>query len=104
MRIQRLCRITVAAIALASSLLINMQAARAADLTQYISPDFCGVLVIHPDRICESTLGEAVKSVLPKEIGGDPAALIVANLKKQKDPPKGMDADKLVSLLKGKTV
>ena len=104
MRIQRLCRITVAAIALASSLLINMQAARAADLTQYISPEFCAVLVIHPDRIGESTLGEAVKSVLPKEIGGDPAALIVANLKKQKDPPKGMDADKLVSLLKGKTV
>jgi hypothetical protein len=92
------------AIALAGLSLGRMQNVCAADLTQYISPDFCAVLVIHPDRIGESTLAEAVKSALPKQMTGDPLAAIVANMKKQKDLPKGMDVDKLAGLLKDKTL
>jgi hypothetical protein len=37
-------------------------------------------------------------------MGGDPVASLVAMLKKQKDLPKGMDVDKLGSLLKDKTI
>ena len=98
---QRVWRaIPAAAIVLAAVSLGRMQAARAADLTQYISPDFCAVLVIHPDRIGESTLAEAVKSALPKDAtGGDPAATIKAMAKNQKNLPPGFDVEKLSKLL-----
>jgi hypothetical protein len=92
---------SAAAIALAGLSLGSMQAARAADLTQYISPDFCAVLVIHPDRIGESTLAEAVKSVLPKEaVNGDPTMALKAMAQNQKNLPPGFNAEKLAKLLK----
>ncbi len=102
MRMQREWRvISAAAIALASVSLGRMPAARAADLTQYISPDFYAVVVVHPDRIDESTLVQALKSALPNQAaGGDSMAAAVSQLKQLKNPPKGLDVDKLAALLK----
>ena len=81
--------------------------ARAADLGQYLAPDFCGVIVVHPQRIGQSTLAEAIKTGLPKAIvNADPVDAIAASMKKSlnkgKDLPPGMDVDKLASLLRGK--
>ena len=74
-------------------------------MTQYISPDFMAVLVIHPQRIGDSTLAKELKSALPPSLtSSDPATTVTTMLKGQKNLPKGMDVDKLASLLKGKTV
>ena len=95
------------AVALAlSGLSRGTNSSRAASLSQYLSPDFCAVLVIHPQRISQSTLGEAVKSGLPPAVAGaDPIATAVGALKNQKSGlPPGMDPDKLAKLLQGKPV
>jgi hypothetical protein len=74
-------------------------------LSQYLCGDFCAVLVIHPQRIGRSTLGEAVKSGLPPAIvNADPITAIVNAAKAQKDPPKDIDLNKVGDLLKGKAI
>lgn len=79
--------------------------ARGANLARYISPDFCAVLVISPERISQSTLAQAIKSGLPKEMAStDPVTAAVAALGSQKNLPPGMDVTKLAKLLQGKTV
>jgi hypothetical protein len=88
-----------------SGLMGQTNSLRAAGLSQYLSPDFCAVLVIQPERIGQSTLAEAIKSALPASVmKADPAAAVAA-LKAQKgNVPPGMDAEKLVQLFQGKSV
>jgi hypothetical protein len=105
MKSQRFWRVFPAvAIALAGLVPQGSNAAQAADLQPYISPDFCAVIVIHPERIQESTLALALKSALPQQTGGDPMATVTAMVKKSKDLPKGMDVDKLVALVPWKSI
>lgn len=93
------------AVVLAGLIPSGHHAARAADLARYISPDFCGALVIHPQRIGQSTLIEALKSGLPKEMAAaDPIGAAIAAMGKQKNLPPGMDVAKLAKLLQGKAV
>ncbi len=79
---------------------------RAADLTRYLSSDFCAAVVIHPRRIGKSTLATAVKSGLPKDmpVAVDPTKDAVAALSHQKGLPPGMDLAKLAKAIEGKTV
>jgi len=79
--------------------------ARGANLARYISSDFCAALVISPERISQSTLAQAIKSGLPKEMAStDPVTAAVAALGSQKNLPPGIDVTKLAKLLQGKTV
>lgn len=102
------------AIALAGLISLGTNVTRGADLGRYVSSDFCGAIVIHPDRIAKSTLAEAVKSGLPKPMAAfaDPASALVAALSSGPNrhmlfgnkPPRGMDMAKLAKLLEGKTI
>jgi hypothetical protein len=95
----------VLAIALAGLMSGRTQAAegKGTPLGRFISPDFCGALVIHPLRIQQSTLAEAIKSALPKD---SPAAtaLPLGLLQGQKNLPPGMDVEKLNKLIDPKTI
>jgi hypothetical protein len=105
MRKQKTWRATAVAAIVLVGLSFGGKQVRAADLTQYISPDFCAVLVIHPERIGESPLANDVKSALLKEMGaGDPVSAALAALKKQPNPPPGFDSEKLVKLLHSATI
>ena len=106
MFILRSWRVGLAVLLVLSGVLRGTSSSRAASLPQYLSPDFCAVLVIHPQRISESTLGEAIKSGLPAAVANvDPIAAAVGSLKNQKSGlPPGMDPDKLSQLLQGKAV
>ena len=78
---------------------------RGADLARYLSSDFSAALVIHPRRIGKSTLADAVKSWLPKEMASaDPVKAAIAALARQKNLPPGMDPAKLAKLIEGKAV
>ena len=72
-------------------------------LGRFISPDFCGAVVIHPLRIQESTLAAAIKSALPKD-GPSASAAPLAMLQAQKNAPPGMDVEKLSKLIDPKTI
>ena len=105
MTLQRRGRIWLGlAIALAGLIPGGTNAARGDSLPRYLSSDFCAALVIHPQRIGNSTLATALKSGLPKELASADPAMAVAALKSQKNLPPGMDADKLAKLLAGKTI
>lgn len=112
MSLQRWARIWLGlAIALAGLIPGGTNVARGAELPRYVSSDFCAAMVIHPDRIGKSTLAEALKSGLPKEMASaDPAAAAAGALSSRnlmfgnnKLPP-GMDVAKLAKLLEGKTI
>ena len=98
------------AIALANLIPGATSVARGADLARYVSSDFCGAIVVHPDRIGKSTLATALKAGLPKDMTlGDPSQAAIAALGmgwglSQKNPPPGMDIAKLAKLLEGKTI
>jgi len=82
------------------------RALHGADLKRYIASDFCAAIVIHPERINQSTLAEAARSGLPKPLSNaDPlkAALDAAKQNPQGLPP-GMDPAKLADLLKDKPI
>jgi len=108
MTLQRRARVWLGlAIALAGLLPGGTRAAYGADLSRYVSSDFCGALVIHPERINKSELAVALKSGLSKEMtAADPVAAALAAMGKQpkKDLPPGMDVAKLAKLLDGKIV
>jgi hypothetical protein len=92
------------AVALAGLVPGGASAAEGGYIGRYISPDFCAALVIHPERIGQSTLAEAVKSALPKELATVGTAQAVAALSNQKNLPPGVDVAKLTKLLEGKPV
>jgi hypothetical protein len=93
------------AIVLAGLAPVDMPKARAAGLASYVSSDFCGALVIHPQRIDKSTLADALKSGLPKDTPtADPEKAMVAALSQIKDLPPGMDTAKLAKLIAGKQI
>jgi hypothetical protein len=85
----------------------GMTTVRGADLTKYISPDFCAALVIHPERIGKSTLATALSSGLPKEMA-EKGSLKDAFAALAKAPgmviPPGFDGAKLATLLEGKNL
>jgi hypothetical protein len=92
-------------IALAGLLSGGTNVAGGAELTRYLSPDFCAVVVIHPERIKTSTLAVAANSALPKEMASaDPTPALMAALATQKNLPPGLDVAKLVKLTAGKAV
>jgi len=83
----------------------NANLACGANLARYVSPDFCAVFVIHPERTQNSTLITAAKSALPAEAASvDPLAPAIQVLRNQKDLPQGMDTAKLAKLLLGKPI
>src|ERR1700722_14834910 len=93
---------TVWALALVAAGLIpgGAPSARGAELTKYISSDFCAALVIHPERIKKSTLAVAFKEGSPTGTSDDDSSkAAIAFLKGQKSLPPGMDPDKLAKLL-----
>ena len=92
------------AIALAGLIPAGTSVVRGADLTRYLSSDFCAAVVIHPQRISKSTLAAAVQSGLPKEMASADPAKAIATLTRLKDLPPGMDLAKLAKLLEGKTI
>ncbi len=104
MKVHRLWQVHLATAAVAGMILGSFNAAPAADLRQYISPDFCAAVVIHPEQIAKSTLAEALKSVVPSQAAGGDASAAIAMLKSQPNLPTGMDVEKLQKLLEGKKV
>jgi hypothetical protein len=103
MQVQRMWRVLpVVAIAL-TGLVCDTGEARAADLTRFISPDFCAAVVIHPERINESTLAETIRSSLPKEMaGGDLISLVKTTLAQNlRGLSTGADGQKIEKLLQG---
>jgi hypothetical protein len=91
------------AIVLAGLVSTTTNVVQAASLANFVSSDFCGALVIHPQRIEKSTLAENLKTGMPKQAAADPTAALAAMGKMQGLPP-GMDLAKLVKLLNGKVV
>lgn len=73
-------------------------------LANYISPDFCAAVVIHPERIAQSPLAAAVKSAFPSQGEAADLSSMVTMAASQGSMPPGMDAAQLAQLLKDKPV
>ena len=73
-------------------------------LARYIAPDFCGAVVIHPQRIAQSPLAAALQSGASTEGSSGGVEQALAMLQAQAGPLPGVDVPKLVAAIKGKPV
>lgn len=71
-------------------------------LARYVAPDFCGAIVIHPQRIAQSPVAAALKEGGSASAGAAPA---LAMLQAQAGlASSGIDAQKLASAIQGKPI